>query len=206
MLTIHGGSWLLTGTTAMRSIDPAIERWRARRFTVYNATYSPGTAAIEDLSSVLDRIETERGLKRVCLYGESAGGHLALMLAQRRRDVKCVIAVAAPLDLQSLGPQLTPIASFLFGPDAVNLARWSPITEAKRLEGGLLLLAGLDDKYVPVEQQRRFVAERPETWSYFLPPGSRNWFHGTTSPAAEARALRIEARFAHRQTSSSGAR
>lgn len=201
VLTIHGGSWLLTGAAAMRSIDPAIERWRAREFTVYNSTYSPGPPAIDDLSAVLDRIESERGLKRLCLYGESAGGHLALMLAQRRREVKCVIAVAAPLDLQGLGPQLAPTASLVFGPDTRSLARWSPLTDAKGLQGAILLLAGIDDDYVPLEQQRRFVAKRPKTRSFLLEPGSRNWIHGTVSPKAEAKAVRIEARFARDQTS-----
>ena len=184
----------------MKSIEPAVKRWRARQFTVYNTTYSPGTAAIDDLSSVLDRIETERGLKRVCLYGESAGGHLALMLAQRRRDVKCVIAVAAPVDLVGLGPDLAPIANYLFGPDPAELRRWSPTYRSRDIRASVLLKSGIDDPVVPVRQHREFVRRRPATKRFFLEPGDQPWFHGSASGAAIRKAHRVEARFARHLT------
>ena len=81
VVTVHGGSWLLTGPGAMRSIDPAIRRWLRRGYPVYNVDYAPGKDGLRSLSAAVDRIAAERGNVDLCLHGESAGGHLALMLA-----------------------------------------------------------------------------------------------------------------------------
>ena len=52
------------------------------------------------------------------MYGESSGGHWALMLAALRPRIDCVMAVAAPTDLVDVAPQsdLGEIVATVFTP------------------------------------------------------------------------------------------
>ena len=199
-MAIHGGAWLRTGPVARRSIRPAAKRWVRRGFAVYSVDYSVGRGAVDDLEVALDAIVRERQPGRLCLYGESSGGHLALLLAAERREVECVIAVAAPVDLLSLGPDLAPISNFLFGPDPMELRRWSPAFRSRGIRASVLLKSGIDDPVVPVAQHRAFVKGRPGTKSFFLEPGERRWSHGSASASAIRQARRVEANFARRLT------
>lgn len=195
MVTVHGGSWLLTGPGAMRSIDPAIRRWVRRGYPVYNVDYAPGKDGLQSLSAAVDRIAAERGSADLCLHGESAGGHLALMLATQRRDIRCVIASAAPLDLQRLGPALNPIVRIVFGDDRAGLKAWSPLVRAREIRGSVLLQGARDDRLVPISQVTRFRRIRPQTRVSYLEPGPTAWMHGTTSQRSASSAYRQEARF-----------
>lgn len=200
VVVIHGGSWLLVGPAAMRSIDPAVERWRRRGYSVVSVDYRPGKDGLTDIGLALDEVHRKRGSRRLCLYGESAGGHLALLLASKRRDVNCVIASAAPLDLTRLGDELAPIATFLFGPDKPLMEEWSPLERMNTAKAAVMLQAAVDDPVVPIAQQRDFLRRYPKTTHFFLLPGSQRWQHGTASPNALVRAERSEAEFAARVT------
>ncbi len=68
------------------------------------------------------------------------------------------------------------------------------------LSASVLLLAGIDDPVVPIQQHRDFVRLRPATDYFFLEAGKRNWLHGTASRRAVRRALLAEARFAREKT------
>jgi acetyl esterase/lipase len=103
IVLIHGGCWLaeLPGPELMA---PMVEPLRARGFAVWNIEYRrlghagggyPGTfldtgAALDALEGMASRYRLD--LAHVVLVGHSAGGHLALWAAVRRR-----IAATSPL-------------------------------------------------------------------------------------------------------------
>jgi pimeloyl-ACP methyl ester carboxylesterase len=55
-------------------------------------------AWVARLDQVIDAEKNLQGAPRIVLAGYSGGGVLAALLAARRRDVACLITVAAPLD------------------------------------------------------------------------------------------------------------
>ena len=96
MVLIHGGCW--TKSVAKLSImNAAAEDLRQRGAAVWNVEYrgvdEPGggyPGSYQDVASALDRIggfadEAHLRLDRVVVAGHSAGGHLALWAAARRR-------------------------------------------------------------------------------------------------------------------------
>lgn len=203
VVTIHGGSWVVSDRRQMRTMDPVIRRLRREGFTVYNVGYGPGgKASYTDVSRAIRRIERSRGLERLCLYGSSAGGQLALMLAAKTGAVDCVVAVAAPLDLARLTPSLAVWAVAMFGPAPEIAARWSPLNRAGEIGAQVLLEAGRDDTLVPIEQHLDFVARRPATELVILEPGRFRWMHGTASRRDLDRVRRIELRFLREETRS----
>jgi hypothetical protein len=60
-----------------------------------------GEAAISLTHQALDRLRQDSGARELVLVGHSGGGTLALLAAARRTDVRCVVTIASPLDLQA---------------------------------------------------------------------------------------------------------
>ena len=90
----------------------------------------------------------------ICAYGESAGGHLALMLAVRR-PLACVVDAAGPVDLPRLGG--TPQADWVrakalaaFG----DLRDASPTRHAAAIRAPVLAGYAAADRIVPASQGR----------------------------------------------------
>ena len=103
VLVLHGGAWRAAGAA-----DDGADGRRAR------ATFAGWgwAAAVVDYRAFADApgdvVRAYDAARRrfpglpICAYGESAGGHLALMLAVRR-PLACVIDAAGPVDLPRLG-------------------------------------------------------------------------------------------------------
>ena len=107
LLLFHGGGWTSNGGGAAQSIRGEANRWRARGWRTVNASYRPCGRSIEDVLSLYDRVRsTYGGTSPVCTFGQSAGGHLALMVAARRPGgVRCVVNQAGPTDAPALASQ-----------------------------------------------------------------------------------------------------
>jgi hypothetical protein len=99
MFVIHGGSWVNTGPALVEARRPDAARWAAAGWRVYNIDYRAGAASITDVIAFYDHVRGLYPADRICAYGESAGGHLALMMAARRPGLECVLTDAAPTDL-----------------------------------------------------------------------------------------------------------
>ena len=98
VVLLHGGAWKEVGPAATAALQPAADRFARLGLRVANVDYRPGAASLTDARRALRRLHR----RRVCVYGESAGGQLALMLAARHRSVRCVITVGAVGDLVGL--------------------------------------------------------------------------------------------------------
>ena len=136
VVLIHGGCW--TKSVAKLSImNAAAEDLRKRGAAVWNIEYRgvdepgggyPGT--YQDVADALDRVggfadEAHLDLNRVVVVGHSAGGHLALWAAARRRITSGPLAsrrgppIAAVVDVAGL-PDLAEDSSTACGAEPVE--------------------------------------------------------------------------------------
>jgi acetyl esterase/lipase len=201
LLEIHGGGWLLVGSNAVRIARRWTRPYRAAGWRVYNIDYRPGALSYWDSLRALDHLRRRAAGKPICIAGQSAGGHLALLLAAARRWVRCVVTEGAPTNLVSMadqaaysprggrqlhGPQFI-IRSYAipsFGAD--RLWRWSPIRVAHRIRAQVLMATSDRDPFVSVSQQeemrRRLGRRRVRT---MVLPGTHttdNFTHAPVSP------------------------
>lgn len=117
--------------------------------------------------------------KRIGAFGNSAGGHLALLLGMtgnhlelpagepwrdQSSTVQAVVSDSGPIDLAhqyEQGTLRTVVSKFMGGPPAGDLAaryrQASPMTYVSRAGPPLLLIYGVADNQVPVGDADRFV-------------------------------------------------
>ena len=150
----------------------------------------------------------------VCIYGESAGAHLALVAAERLRAIDCVVGLGTPTDLPlytteaatSLDARLKLVASQitrLFGATLDALAPWNLVSLAPRIHSDVLLVREGDDDIVSAEHDARFRAARPTTQTLSLEAGNRDdpattFVHGTASEAGRGQYASAIGAFADR--------
>jgi acetyl esterase/lipase len=171
ILFVHGGAW----RTGLRDdLGPRFRAWRpgpfarlARAgFAVACPDYrlsgeAPFPAALDDLTEALAWLRTRAAdlgvdAGRTVTWGESAGGHLAALLALTAGPPAprgCVVWYA-PTDLTAATPH-TPEAALLGAPaaEAPDLARAaSPCARAAPGAPPFLILHGAEDTVVPVAQ------------------------------------------------------
>lgn len=196
VILIHGGAWMLHGREhALREHERHAARLNRLGFDTVAITYRPGHRALGDVVAFYDRLRARLGTREpICALGDSAGGHLALMLAARRATLDCAIARGAPTDLRAAhGVWREPVAREL-APYA-PLPRISPVTYAGRLAGRVLASQARRDPVVGIGQLARLRrAGRGRVATMVLPPGGAGYVHAHVSPAALARLERAEAR------------
>jgi acetyl esterase/lipase len=201
MVVVHGGAWTMTGLRMLSQARPEADAWRAKGWATANIDYRPCGFSFQDVLALYDLIRAKVGARTpICLTGESAGGHLALMVAALRSDVACVVARAAPTDGETLGNQdatdaVTGTPSRLapqglaigmaraFGQSAVRA--FSPMTYASGFHARLLLVSAVNDSIVPPAQANELAtavrAANPSAYvlTMNLAPGPRVWVHGS---------------------------
>jgi hypothetical protein len=106
------------------------------------------------------------------------------MVAGAYPTVSCVIAEAAPIDLNDLDPETRAGVAQVFGED--NLGAMSPINNLAAPGTEVLLASSDSDPYVPGDQAAAYQRARPEdTTVMTMPPGSEVQFvHTYTTRAA----------------------
>ena len=159
VLLIHGGGWVEGDLGAFASLGPAFARrgilGAAMGYRLGPAHRWP--AQLDDAHAALDRLlAAQVDRERIALWGHSAGGHLALMLAlQRPEDIRCVVALGAPTDLAAL-----PGPPEVFDEDQLALA--SPIHLHPAAPPPMRLIHGSADAVVPIGHARALAAQWPE--------------------------------------------
>jgi hypothetical protein len=168
MLMFHGGSWMDLPGDARRSMALASLAFRANGWRVVDVSYSPGyepgvnpRPMLRDVVAFYDQVRRAYG-GPICAYGESAGGHLAAMLAIERPSLTCAILNAAPLDLRTLIPRTLPglasVIKLTFGTRRSMLDEWSPArlwrTGVDRT--AVFATAASNDPAVPAQQLTAF--------------------------------------------------
>jgi acetyl esterase/lipase len=196
----------MVGQAAMEAERGLANDWRAAGWETVSITYRGCNRSVGDVVKFYDLVRAHFGPDvPICLMGQSAGGHLALMVAARRWDVSCVISQAGPSDLRKpaqqgkaeaqagTGPKALAagsawgagIAKSVFG--AKNLKAASPVLRAAHIYARLLLASADDDVVVPNVQDQNMAAAmaRARPGAYVdvdvLAPGPTAFIHGTAS-------------------------
>lgn len=215
MLMVHGGGWTGPGPASQKHLMEQPGELLVRRgWRVVSVDYRAGTDGIDD---VLARAGEELGRPEgglLCIYGESAGAQIALVVASRLPAVDCVVAAGAPTDFQayigearSSGNGLRAIIAdqmeSVFGTSGDATAPFEPVRLAGRIAADVLMLREADDHLMPRDQLDAFLAARPTTESLELessPTTSADswWLHGTLSDAGRARYAAAVGGFADR--------
>jgi acetyl esterase/lipase len=179
MLVIHGGGWVRQAKE--RIVRGFCLPFVQRGFVVANVEYRLGTVAPAP-AAVCDSLQAahwfhqharEYGVdsKKIAVIGESAGGHLALMVAMvtKSADLGPLTRVAAVIDVFGVAD----VSGLLFGPNAPwTVKEWVPeqphrkeladrLSPVRYIRNGLppiLVIHGDSDDAVPYEQSKRLVA------------------------------------------------
>jgi hypothetical protein len=179
VIGIHGGAWIFTGAFAIEALRPQATWFSRHGYDVWLISHRPGRAAVMDVVHAYDAIRARltRSIS-ICAYGESSGGHLALMLAAHRRSLRCAVAAAAITDPKTLhGVVGDGLRSML---SADGLRRWSPAAKASAIGSRALLGQAANDEIVEPSQLQRFAAADPRARIVSLGGGSAGdpfWIH-----------------------------
>jgi len=196
VLLIHGGAWVRVGAGPTARMDPVATRLQHWGYGTVNVDYRSGRYAFGDVERAYEGLRLEVGPHaRICAFGSSAGGQMALMLALRHRDVACVVAQSPPSLLDRLRPTLRHHAKEAF-PGHGQLKVWSPARHVLRAPA--LLEAGRGDHVVPLSQTRAEHRSARHSELLVLAHGSHPWVHTSVAGASLERAARAERRFLRR--------
>ena len=218
MMLIHGGAWEKIGQATLNSMAREGSRWQAAGWETVNADYRPCAHSLRDVEATYRAIRASVGPGTpICISGQSAGAHLALMLAARRRDVACVLAAAPPTDLRTMASQGERYAGHGVAPEhldegaawvqekgrtafgARSAATMSTVNYAARIRAPVFLSAAAEDDLVPVAQQyemaRALRAAGRTVQLDVLAPGSTGYVHAAVSNVALAALQQRIARF-----------
>src|SRR4051794_7245807 len=173
VILLHGGGWQPSQPAYEAEMPTAAQLQRLGYATVVIG-YDEGAAGFQEIRRVYSQVGRRYPGLPVCVHGYSAGANLGLMLAAREPDLTCVLGLAAPTDLTTLKQQgdteAYDLAVKAFGEG--QLADWSPVNDARRINAKVLLIAAQTDPTVPVEQSREFAQALPGTQLDVIPAGS----------------------------------
>lgn len=105
--------------------------------------------AVVASNQAIDALKRRHSAEEIALVGYSGGGAMAALLAARRRDVRCLVTIAAPLDTRTWTATIgvSPLVNSL-----------NPLDFAGRLRNVRQThIRGLDDTLVPPVTSQRFV-------------------------------------------------
>jgi acetyl esterase/lipase len=187
MLQIHGGAWYVVGDGVVSASRPFADAWRDRGWRTVNLDYRGCEHSLADVVTFFDLVRAKYPGLPICATGQSAGGHLALMLAARRPGLACVEAVAAPTDLPGLEasePTLYHRAVAAFGAD--RLEELSPVSNAGQISARVLQGIAVNDQVVPPRQPAELDGLLTDTYSdtRILEGGEVPFIHGKADRTA----------------------
>lgn len=185
VLLLHGGGWVSGSRRHFDSFAPALA---ARGLQCVAADYRLGPAhrwpaQREDTLAALDALdEHDADMGRVCVWGHSAGGHLALDCATRR-TLAAVVALGAPADITE--PR--------HGADVFDDAQRAGASPARHLTptgAPILLVHGERDPVCDVQQARDLAAALTARCTLIEVPGGN---HGLQWPPLRCLTAREDA-------------
>ena len=214
IIYVHGGRWRAGERTGRERLN--VEQWAGFGYFAMTIDYrlvlaSPAPAPQQDLLCAIRWVhahadEYNVDPNRIYLIGNSAGGHMVSLVAtlgdgpyekvggwdDARSDVRAVISVAAPYELNTLswGNLWTPIEGDIA--EARRIA--SPIHQINAATKPILVIHSDDDRSVPVQQAHDMVAAlKAANIKYrFVHDTDRGHMRITDEVIAEARAFIAE--------------
>jgi acetyl esterase/lipase len=192
LLVLHGGYWLLSGPESFSHARAFADFARTRGWRAGFVDFPPGPGGLDGVIAAYDALRRSEPDVPICIYGESSGGTLALLLAQRRPSGSCVIAAAAPTDLTDTtgsDGSVRRLATIAFGRDA--LPDFSPATSHRSIHVPTLAGYASSDRVVPPHQGALLKRHAgPAVRVMTLPSGSTDFVHSGTTGSAHRRWLR----------------
>ena len=159
VLTVHGGGWEGNyGSDADILMSAYIESFQGWGYRVFNLAHRPNRKSLKDMLDAVHRVKDSYPKRRLCLFGGSSGGHLALMAAIREPElVDCVIDQGGIADL--LRPDTAPgwlgirnKAAQIWGEKGLRAV--SPYQHARKIEAPVLVIAPACDALTSVARQQ----------------------------------------------------
>lgn len=196
VMWIFGGSWKI----GSKGYHVNVRRLTQHGIAVASIEYRlSGTAKypaqVEDCRTALEWLKqngSRYGIdpQRIGVSGESAGGHLAALLAteEGRSKVRAAFVMYPPTDLVKIGreyddPQRpSAIESLLGGPISQKLAaarEASPVNHVSSTSPPFLIIHGTEDQLVPPEHSKdlnRRLHKAGVESTLILVPGKEHWF------------------------------
>lgn len=186
IVVIHGGGWIegdkSSFTSRKHGVPGNIEDFAELGFVAATINYrladeAPYPAALDDCKAALRWLraharEYNIDVNHIGVFGNSAGGHLALLLglqddgptSDRSSLVQAVVSDSGPVDLlyqDERGPLRGVIRRLMGGPpDGARAAAYKQASPGKLVKANvppLLLIYGVADEQVPVETADEFV-------------------------------------------------
>src|SRR5690348_14285326 len=173
-ICIHGGYWRAKYDLA--HLGHLCAALTAKGIATWNVEYrrvgNPGggwPATLEDVRSAYRMLQSSEGLlqvdlKRLCVGGHSAGGHLALCLAAREPEVKRVLSLAGVLDLHrawELHLSNDAVQEFLGGSPNDVPCRYREASPAEQqIHARQVLIHGTADHSVPYEISQSYANKK----------------------------------------------
>lgn len=202
VMLIHQGGWAGPDRVKQEKLDafPGAQL-RARGYRTVSIDYAAGK---DGLQSVKDAIGAQlvnlAPNVPLCLYGESAGSHWALLAAADLPSVDCVIGLGTPTDFAAWKHDaeasgnvtsrfvMEQTAIRVFGQPGPDTWAWEPAKQAKRIRGDVTLGMESDDVVLPPGQLPAFTSQLPTTTTFRLPVGAGaqtqdRYLHGSTTQA-----------------------
>jgi dienelactone hydrolase len=196
LILIPGGGWKTY--VPNYNLEVALAKSiRAGGLATVVVLYSPGIKGFREIEGVYEQARRRYPGRPICALGMSAGGHLALMLAARQHGLACVIDMAGPTDLATLGTQGA-VASYQAAVEAFGkrgLRRWSPTHVARSIKAKVLMMYARNDGVVPYRQGLELKARLPSAELISFPAGSAGFMHSPVDAAALARANKRQEQF-----------
>jgi acetyl esterase/lipase len=230
VLVIHGGGWQAVGKATVVEARPEATFFQKRGWATYNVDYRRGEDSLADVTATYHELIRRVGRNEpVCVFGGSAGGNLAMLLAATVPSVNCVISEGGPTDLTDYDLQdafAPPGVPGVTGPTWIfdnfvvrsfgtgqNLAYWSPAKLRSNAHARMLLGGSSYDDLVPeVGQMREMKAADPRRVETMLLPGAltpvggtANFVHASVTLAALADFTAAEVRLLAWETTSAHA-
>jgi hypothetical protein len=210
MMLLHSGGWRDQRGDARRTMAATALTLRARGWRVLDVGYTPGPTPrgraldprpmLRDVVAFYDQVRRAYG-GPICAYGESAGGHLAAMLALVRPSLSCAVLAAAPLDLRTLLRTTTSAGAvnvkLTFGTGRTLLRAWSPAArwDPDTAPTAVFATAASNDQVVPPQQLTTFAAVNPSADVRVVPGAAASaadavpWMHSAVRRSALERRL-----------------
>jgi acetyl esterase/lipase len=185
VLVIHGGAWRASGPRTAALMNARAHTFAAWGWVAGVVDYRGFADSPGDVVRAYDAARRRYPGLPICAYGESAGGHLALMLAVRR-PLRCVVDAAGPVDLPRLrgtaqADWVRAKALASFG----DLRDASPTHHAAAIRASVLAGYAASDRIVPASQGRYLQRALPGAHVIELGPGAGPRFvHASVAPAA----------------------
>jgi len=168
LIVIHGGK--ASSQAAVEYCKSFYDKLGDLGFSVFSIDYPENMTLIEEINYIVEAVEYIKMRKsvdyqRICILGTSRGGYLALM-AGVKTNLKCFVDAYGPTDLEEMfkHARRDPALWSEWGGYYASLTKYieenglnktlilqelSPIYNAGKIEGTILLMHGLKDETVP---------------------------------------------------------